>query len=93
MARSAQSCTCRLYSPKCVANFATKSASYSWTLGDGKPLHRPVPRAVQRLVTIRVSGAYLAKLLPVADSPAHAVERPINKLHDHEVFVHAVFVA
>jgi hypothetical protein len=76
-----------------ISNLATKSATYGRTLGDGKPLHKPVPRAVHRLATIRVSGAYRAKLLPVADRPAHAVERPINKLHDHEVFVHAVFVA
>ena len=76
-----------------MANLTTESATHSRTLGDGKPLHRPVPRAVQRLATIRVSGAYLAKLLPVADRPAHAVERPVTKLRDHEVFVNAKFAA
>ena len=48
---------------------------------------------VPRLAASRVSCAYLAKLPPVADRAADAVERPVTKLRDHEVFVNAIFVA
>ncbi len=73
----------RVYSPECV----------EWAFS-GLRVHRVlIGLCVLGLAASRVLGAYLAKLLPVADRPAHAVERPVTKLHDHEEFVHAVFVA